>query len=423
MRRSQLTTNFAPLATNFAPLAAGFALAAAGFALVTPSLSAQSGAQPHWVASWSTAPVAEVNREDAFTVPTTLRQLVHLSLGGSAIRVTLTNEQGVNPLNIGAAAVALPAADWSGGAIQPGSSVRLSFNGKPSITIPPGAVAVSDPVNLTAASLSNLAITLSIPPQKIATMTQHELALQTNYVSGGSPIGAVTLNNPGKMSHYDFLKDVEVAAPHGATVVAFGDSITDGWHSTSGANATWPDDLAARLQADPATRNLGVVNMGIGGNRVLHDGRGPNALSRFDSEVLGPPGVKYLIILESINDIGIAYHSTNPHDIVTAQDLITGIAQMAARAHAHGIKVFGATLTPYMGAGYSSPAGNAVRQAVNHWIRTTRQLDGFVDFAKATRDPSNPSAFAPAYDSGDHLHPNDAGFRAMVAAIPLSLFQ
>ncbi len=416
MRRSQ------PIA-NFALPAASFTLLAAIFALATPRLSAQNSAPPHWVATWSTAPVAEVNRHDAFTVPSTLRQIVHLSLGGTEIRVTLTNELGVNSLNIAGAAVAIPATDWNGGAIQPGSSVALTFNGKPAITIPPGAVAVSDPVKITLAPLSNLAITLSIPGQKIATLTQHDMALQTNYVSAGSPIDAVTLNDPGKMGAYDFLKDVEVAAPHGAAVVAFGDSITDGWHSTSGANSTWPDDLAGRLQADPTTRNLGVINMGISGNRVLHDGWGPNALSRFDSEVLAPPGVKYVIILESINDIGVAYDSTNPHDIVTAQNLITGIAQMAARAHAHGIKVFGATLTPYMGAKYASPAGNAVRQAVNHWIRTTRQLDGFVDFAKATRDPSNPSAFAPAYDCGDHLHPNDAGFRAMVAAIPLSLFQ
>lgn len=233
---------------------------------------------------------------------------------------------------------------------------------------------------------------------------------------------APTLDNATTTHSYEFLKDVEVAAPHAATIVAFGDSITDGWKSTTGGNDTWPDDLANRLQANAATRDLGVINMGISGNRILHDGWGPNALSRFDSEVLAPPGVKYVIILESINDIGVAYDSTNPHDIVTAQDLIAGISQMAARAHAHGIKVFGATLTPYMGAKYASTAGDAVRQAVNHWIRTTSQLDGVVDFDKATHDPANPEVYAPAFDCGDHLHPNDAGFQAMAAAINLNFF-
>ncbi|MGC9200015.1 MAG: SGNH/GDSL hydrolase family protein [Acidobacteriaceae bacterium] len=407
---------------RYSPAFWNWTLVAAIFALTTPSLSAQSGIQTHWVSTWSTAPVAQVNRSDAFTLPTTLRQIVHVSLGGSQIRVTLTNELGVNSLNIGGAAVAMPAADWTGGAIQPGSSIALTFNGHHSITVPPGAVAVSDPVKLTLAPLSDLVITLSIPGQKIATLTQHDLALQTNYEAAGSPIDAPTLTDPGATHSYDFLKDVEVWSPQGATVVAFGDSITDGWKSTSGANDTWPDDLANRLQANPATRNLGVINMGISGNRILHDGWGPNALSRFDSAVLAPPGVKYVIILESINDIGVAYSPTNPHQIVTADDLITGISQMAARAHAHGIKVFGATLTPYMGAEYSSSAGNSVRQSVNHWIRTTSQLDGVIDFDKATQDPANPQVYAPAFDCGDHLHPNDAGFRAMAGAIDLNLF-
>lgn len=162
--------------------------------------------------------------------------------------------------------------------------------------------------------------------------------------------------------------------------------------------------------------------MGIGGNRVLHDNFGPNALSRFDRDVLAPAGVKYLVILESINDIGVAYSPTNPHDVITADDLITGISQLATRAHTHGIKVYGATLTPYVGAGYASPAGEAIRQAVNQWIRTTNQLDGFIDFDKATRDPANPAVFAPANDSGDHLHPGDAGYKAMGDSIDLKLF-
>jgi lysophospholipase L1-like esterase len=402
-------------AVRFSPTSLRLALFGATLAITAAPILAQT----HWVATWGTAPVAQVNTNHAFAMPTTLRQIVHVSIGGSTLRVVLTNELGVSSLNIDAAAAALPAAT---GAIQPGTSVPLTFNGHPAITIPPGAIAVSDPIALTLPPLSDLAISLSIAGQDIPTLTQHDLALETSYVASGNQVSAATLTNPSTTSVWDFLKGVEVEAPQSATVVAFGDSITDGWHSTNASNNTWPDLLADRLLANPSTRNLGVVNEGIGGNRILHDGWGPNALSRFDNEVLAPSGVKYLIILEGINDIGNAYNSTNPHDIVTADDLITGISQLAARAHAHGIKVFGATLTPYLGCGYSSPAGDAVRQTLNHWIRTTNQLDGVIDFDKATRDSANPSVFAPAVDSGDHLHPGDAGFHVMANAIDLSLF-
>ncbi|MGA7158333.1 MAG: SGNH/GDSL hydrolase family protein [Acidobacteriaceae bacterium] len=391
----------------------------------TPAL-----AQTHWVATWGTAPVAKVNTANAFTMPTTLREIVHVSIGGSNLRVILTNEQGASPLIIDDAAVALPAAspDTAGaaaipaGAIQPQSSVDLTFNGHPAVTIPPGTIAVSDPIPFALAPLSNLAISLSVAGQKVATITQHELALQTSYSAPGDQASATTLANSSTNTVCDFLKGVEVESPHGAAIVAFGDSITDGWRSTSGANTTWPDILADRLHADPATRDLGVLNMGIGGNRILHEGWGPNALSRFDNEVLQPAGVKYVIILEGINDIGHAYDLKRPYDIVSADDLITGISQLALRAHAHGIKVFGATLTPYLGAGYASPAGEAVRQAVNKWIRTTHQLDGFIDFDAATSNPTNPTVYAPADDSGDHLHPNDTGYKAMGDAINLKLF-
>jgi lysophospholipase L1-like esterase len=407
---------------RFPPLSR-LTLLAATLTLSAAPILAQT-TQPHWVATWGTAPVAQVNTHHAFTMPTTLRQIVHVSLGGSTLRVVLTNELGVSSLNIDAAAAALPAA---AGALQPGTSVPLTFNGHPAITIPPGSIAVSDPIAFPLAPLSDLAISLSIAGQEIPTLTQHDLSLETNYVASGNQVSATTLTNPATSPSWDFLKGVEVDAPQShenqaAAVVAFGDSITDGWHSSSGSHNTWPDLLAARLHANPATRNLAVINEGIGGNRVLHDGWGPNALSRFDSDVLAPSGVQYVILLESINDIGNAYSPTNPHDIVTASDLITGLSQLAARAHAHGIKVFGATLTPFLGAGYSSPAGDAVRNAVNQWIRTTPQLDGVIDFDQAARDPSNPSVFAPSVDSGDHLHPGDAGFHTMANAIDLTLF-
>ncbi|MGA8939463.1 MAG: SGNH/GDSL hydrolase family protein [Acidobacteriaceae bacterium] len=397
-------------------------LAAALTLVATPAL-AQIQAQTNWVATWGTAPVARPNTDNAFTMPTTLRELVHVSIGGSALRVVLTNEQGTNSLIIDGAAVALPAADPAAGAIQPNSSVDLTFNGHSAVTIPPGTIAVSDPVPFALAPLSNLDITLSVAGQKIATLTTHDLALQTSYSAPGSQTDATTLANASPNTINTFLKGVEVESPHAAAIVAFGDSITDGWRSTSSANTTWPDILADRLHANSSTADLGVINMGIGGNRILHEGWGPNALSRFDNEVLQPAGVKYVIILEGINDIGHAYDSTKPYDIVSAADLITGISQLTARAHAHGIKVFGATLTPYVGAGYASPAGEAVREALNTWIRTTKQLDGVIDFDKATRDPANPTVFAPADDSGDHLHPNDTGYKSMGDSIDLSLFK
>jgi lysophospholipase L1-like esterase len=394
---------------------------------LTLPLAAQpliSQTQPHWVATWGTAPVARANDHHAFTMPTTLRQIVHVSLGGSTLRVVLTNELGTAPLVIDESAVALPAA---AGAIQPRSSIPLTFNGHPGITIPQGSIAVSDPIPFTLAPLSDLAISLSIAGQEIPTLTTHDLSLETNYIASGNQVAATTLTNPATTDVWDFIKGVEVEAPQSsenqaATVVAFGDSITDGWHSTSGTNNTWPDLLADRLQANPATRNLAVINEGIGGNRVLHDGWGPNALSRFDSDVLAPSGVKYVILFESINDIGNAYSPTAAHDIINANDLITGLSQFAIRAHAHGLKVFGATITPYTGAGYASPAGEAVRQTVNQWIRTTPTFDGVIDFDKATRDPANPSVFSSTVDSGDHLHPGDAGFHTMANAIDLSLF-
>jgi lysophospholipase L1-like esterase len=392
-------------------------LLAACLPLITPPAAAQ--AQPHWVATWGTAPVARANDHHAFTMPTTLRQIVHVSLGGSTIRVVLTNELGVSSLVIDEAAAALPA---TSGAIQPNSSVPLTFNGHSAITIPPGAIAISDPIPFNLAPLTDLAISLSIAGQAIPTLTQHDLSLETNYIASFDQVTDPTLKDAATTEVWDFIKGVEVESPPSATIVAFGDSITDGWHSTSGTHNTWPDLLAARLQANPATRNLAVINEGIGGNRVLHDGWGPNALARFDSDVLAPSGVKYVILLESINDIGHAYDPAKPYDIVSADDLITGLSQLAARAHAHNLKVIGATLTPYMGAGYSSPAGDAVRNAVNQWIRTTNLLDGVIDFDKATRDPANPSVFLPAADSGDHLHPNDAGFHRMADSIDLTLF-
>jgi lysophospholipase L1-like esterase len=254
-------------------------------------------------------------------------------------------------------------------------------------------------------------------------VTHHSFADQTGYTALGDVVSAKSLDAPAEITSWPFLKGIDVTADDkSAAIVTFGDSITDGAHSTRDANSRWPDLLARRLQANKKTANLGVLNEGIGGNRILHDVTGPSALARFDRDVLAQSGVKYLIILESINDIGHAQDPVKPYDVVTADDLIAGLSQLATRAHTHGIKVYGATLTPYIGAKYASPAGEAMRQAVNKWIRTTNQLDGFIDFDKATQDPANPAVFSATADSGDHLHPGDAGYKSMADFIDLNLF-
>jgi lysophospholipase L1-like esterase len=282
---------------------------------------------------------------------------------------------------------------------------------------------LSDTVSFKLAALSDLTIKLLLPAQDVATLSQHSGAQATNYMADGDQLAVASLTAPQPFTQWLFLKSVDVQAAEGAAaIVTFGDSITDGARSTANTNARWPDELARRLQVGKATGRLGVLNLGIGGNRVLHDGYGPNALARFDRDVLAQAGVRYVILMEGINDIGHAYGPKGGGDLVTAADLIAGLSQLAERAHTHGIKVIGATLTPYIGAGYASPAGEQIREAVNAWVRTSKQLDGVVDFDKATQDAANPLVFSAADDSGDHLHPGDAGYKAMADSINLALF-
>ncbi|RZU42507.1 SGNH/GDSL hydrolase family protein [Edaphobacter modestus] len=380
-----------------------------------------SAAEDHWVGTWATSPVALPDASSKYGLEeTTYREIVHTSLGGDSSRIILTNEFGLGPLTVNSAYIALRA---KGSEIDVANTRQITFNGRTSITIPAGALAVSDPVALKLAPLSDVAVSFVLPAQAIQQATQHSFADQTSYTAPGSVSGAKSLENPTEITNWPFLKGIDVRADDkSAAIVAFGDSITDGAHSTRDTNQRWPDILAQRLQADKKTKNLGVLNEGIGGNRVLHDNTGPSALARFDRDVLAQAGVKYLILLESINDIGHAQDPVKPYDVVSAEDLIAGLSQLAARAHTHGIKVYGATLTPYVGAKYSSPAGEAMVQAVNHWIRTSNELDGFVDFEKATQDPANPTVLSSAADSGDHLHPADAGYKSMGNAIDLKLF-
>ena len=391
--------------------------------LALVSLPAHAGSQPeHWVGTWAAAPFADGNKAGLGSTDATLRQIVHVSLGGSRVRIVLSNEFGSDPLTIGAAHVAL-SDGYKTSDIELASASALTFSGRRSIIIPPGAVAVSDPANLKLRALSDLAVSIFLPAQPIRSLSQHGFAAQTSYIAPGNVVSLKTLDTPKTFASWYFLKGVDVLAEASdGAVVAFGDSITDGALSSYDSNARWPDVLARRLNADKKTEGLGVLNEGIGGNRVLHDGTGPSALARFDRDVLAQAGVRYLIIMESINDIGAAANPRNPHDVVTAADLIAGIQQMVERAHIHGIKVFGATLTPYVGAGYQSVDGEKMRTAVNAWIRSSQSLDGVIDFDMVTRDPANPSVFAKFADSGDHLHPGDAGYKAMGEAVDLKLF-
>lgn len=351
----------------------------------------------------------------------TLRQIVHTSVGGAQTRVWFSNRFGREPLQIGAAHVALSA---QGSAIQAGSDHALTFHHMAAVTIPPGATIVSDPIALQVPAFADLAISTYFPGMTLAS-TEHSLALETSYAVAGNVAEVTQLAaTAAKEKAWYFLSGVDVSAPKDSAVVAFGDSITDGWRSTSGENRTWPDVLATRLAANPATAKagvLGVVNAGIGGNRVLLNGAGPDALARFDADVLARSDAKYLIVLESINDIGrFARDHQQYGDLL--QRLEFGLAQMATQAHQHGMLVYGATLTPYKGCGYYSDEGETVRSGLNAWIRSSHVFDGVVDFDKATRDPQHPLRFLPQYDSDDHLHPNDAGYKAMGDAVDLGLF-
>lgn len=356
----------------------------------------------------------------------TLRLIVHTSLGGPKTRVWLSNRYGTEPLHIGAVHVGIcAAADGDGGAIRPGSDRALTFNRLGSVTIPPGATIVSDAAALDVPPLTDLAVSLYFPDHTLAT-TQHGGAQQVSYAANGDLTGAPTMPENAWTEHsWYVLTGVDVSAPGSFAVVALGDSITDGNHSTQSANRRWPDDLAVRLQADAATRAaglLGVVNAGISGNRVLLDGTGPNALMRFDADVLDRSGVRYLILFHGINDIEAVTHQHQAYGDLDAR-LEWALVQMAELAHERGIKVFGATqMTDCRNLHCASAEGEATRQALNDWIRTTPVFDGVIDFDRIMRDPEHPSQMLPKYDSGDSVHPNDAGYAAMADGIDLGLF-
>jgi lysophospholipase L1-like esterase len=400
------------------------ALLAASF-LLSPVM-AQTRAGP-WISTWTASPQAPRGVVPTSFSNRTVRQIVHVSVGGNKVRLRLSNEFGAKPVLIGAASVALAGGNSD---IVSGSLRPLTFGGSKSVILPPGAPALSDPVELNIAALSDIAVSLYLPATTdLATV--HNTGLQTAYVSATGDFTATPqFPTVDRFANRFFLTGVMVESdvPTRA-IVAFGDSITDGTNSTVNANARWPDVLARRMQE--AGVPVAVQNQGIAGNRVLSDGAGVSALARFERDVLSQPGVSHVVIFVGINDFGFPGTAIEPNGIVrTADEIIAGYKQLIERAHLRSIKVIGSPLTPFENAfagapnqGYFTPDKEAKRRAVNDWIRTGGAFDGIIDFERVLADPARPTAIAPAYDSGDHLHPNDAGYKAMGESIDLKLFQ
>jgi lysophospholipase L1-like esterase len=396
--------------------------------LVVPAFVNQSKSESidkggRWVGTWASAP----QLGDAANGPpapgfadSTLRQIVHVSIGGKQLRVRFSNAFGTTALTLTSAHVALAG---GGSTIRPESDKALTFHGQSSVTIPPGALMFSDPVAFDLAALADLAVTVQLngAPNDVTT---HPGARATTYLQAGDSVSAADLPTAAQTDHWYFLNGVDVLAKSsGAAVITLGDSITDGRNSTTNKNGRWPDELARRLQANKSTTGIGVLNEGIGGNRLLHDGLGPNALARLDRDVLAQSGVRWVIVLEGINDIGTRVDArAHNEQAATAQELIGAYEQIILRAHAHNIRVYGATIMPYEGASYFNPDGEADRQTINNWIRTSGKFGGVIDLDAATRDVQKPSHLSASADSGDHLHPADGGYKIMGDAIDLKLF-
>lgn len=378
-----------------------------------------------WTASWFASP--QPLWDASFVLPTgmpaelrdqTLREKLKISVGGKRLRVVLSNRYGTQPLAIGAAQVALAGA---GASIQPATGRALRFGGRPGVTVAPGAQAVSDPVDLAVPALSELAVSTYFPEATPVT-TFHWGTQQTAALAQGDVSAAPDLPDARPLAGRAFLAGVWVeSAADTPVVVAFGDSLTDGNGSTPGANRRWPDFLARRL----APQGVGVVNAGISGARVWSDKMGQNAMARFEADVLAQPGVRTVVMLMGINDIGWPDSAFARDDApMTAARLVEGYRQLAQAARARGVRILGGTIAPYEGslhgtalADHYSPAKDAVRLEVNRWIRESGVFDAVVDFDAVLRDPSHPARLLPAYDSGDHLHPGDAGYAAMAQAL------
>jgi lysophospholipase L1-like esterase len=399
-------------------------------AAVGGRLHAQTGANAQvWIASWGAAqqvPEAQNALAPDDLRDATVRQIFHLSAGGAAVRVHLSNAFGSSPLHFTAVRIARPLSAASA-AIDPATDRALAFAGSADVTVPAGAEIISNPVDYPMAPLSDLAVTfhLDAPP---APQTGHPGSRATSFYAHGDSVAVADLKDPKHVDHWYQVSEVDVlAAPGAASVVALGDSITDGHGATTNGNDRWTDVLAARLQASAGTQNIGVSNQGIGGNHLLTDGLGPSALARFDRDVLAPAGVRWVIVFEGVNDLGALARKVEASPAEHAElvrRVIAAYQQIVARAHAHGLRVIGGTITAYVGSDYYHPGAlsEADRQAVNQWIRAAGHFDAVIDFDSVVADPNHPDRLLPAYDSGDRLHPSPAGYKAMGNSVSLDLF-
>ena len=393
--------------------------------LATGAATADKGGKSDWVGTWAASPRA--GTESLFPPPAmpvhfddqTVRIIARISKGGDQVRVRFNNTFGTVPLVIGEAHVAV---HTGGGSIAASTDRVLTFGGSPTIMVPAGAPALSDPVDLDVPDLEELAVSIYLPEPTDGT-TVHSLGVQTTYISTpGNFTGATDFPAMDTTLVRFFLSGIEVLADkHIRAIVTLGDSITDGFNSTVDGNNRWPDQLAERLLGEGKPHKLSVVNSGISGNRVLNTVAGPAGLARFDRDVLAQTGVTFMTLMLGINDIGFSFFI--PEQEVTADQIIQGYRQLIDRAHAKCIKIVGATLTPFEGAIYFTPEGEVKRQTVNNFIRNSGEFDAVIDFDLAIRDPDNPTRMLPVYDSGDNLHPSDAGYDAMAEAIDLKIFK
>jgi lysophospholipase L1-like esterase len=400
------------MSTRRQVLALSAGAAAAGVLCADPAAAAEK----RWIATWATVPTTIPPTAPLVLADQTVRQTVHLSVGGDQLRVRLTNEFGATPLRIGEVRVARK---------------RVTFGGRTGVTVPAGAPIVSDPVDLHVDGGANLVISIYLPNRTPVT-TLAAFAFQDNVIAAGNVTGARDVTPVSTIQQYLFLSGVSVRASGGA-IVTLGDSITNGANTAANANHRWPDLLSARLRY-----SRGVANVGVSGNRLLHDPNPPagnpavayaayfgqSALRRFDRDVLAQPGAEFLVVLLGVNDLGHPGTSAPLDEVVTADDLIWGHRQLIARAHQAGLRAYGATILPFKDdtLGFYSAENERKRSVLNRWIRTSGEYDGVIDFDAAVRDPGDPLRLNPAYDSGDHLHPNDAGMAVMAAAVPLRLF-
>lgn len=399
----------------------------------------------HWVATWATAQELGPTTPDrpqlppdvkmpdfsamrrqmpASQVPNrvekqTIRMIVHTSMAGKRLRLELSNAFGKGIVSIGSAHVAIRTA---GSSIDAGSDRRVTFSGSSTVDIGPGMVIVSDPVDLAFKAMSDLAVSLFIAKSE-GTPTNHMPGLHTAYISAGDTTASLSMPESTTTTAYLWLRSVDVAASAGAFAIAcLGDSITDGFGTTVDRDQAWPTLLAKRFIERKSGPRIAVVNEGISGNQVLRDGAGVSALARFDRDILGEPGVRWIVLLEGINDINIHGQITG-QGALTAEDLIKGYQQIIARAHMHNIKVVGATLTPEEGVWLAGPVGEATRQKVNQWIRTAGEFDAIVDFDAVLRDKEHPTRLREEFNPGDHIHPNDRGNGVMADTFQLSTFE